>query len=178
MKVKYFIIIVLLAFLLVSIVVSCPSALAEIRYAREGYDQFEYQREVRRQHEAYFEELTEYCREHEDIYMEISEEIFRYLDEGLSKDEARETVKNNATMEQKEILEEYPLRYPSNTNDIVSYYVGLIDEGLYYGSEDIKIVYIHKYSEELEEKIMSVEYTTTEKVSDHLYVSYTEFPYV
>ena len=175
MKVKYFIIIVLLAFLLASIVVSCPSALAEIRYAREGYDQFEYQREIRRQREAYFEELTEYCREHEDIYMEISEEIFRYLDEGLSKDEARETVKNNATMEQKEILEKHYLCYPGSEYDYCP--LGLKDEGLYYGCGEIKVVYIHEYSEEIEEKLMSVEYTTKEKINDHLYVCYTAYPY-
>ena len=175
MKFKYCIIIVLLAFLLASIVVSCPSALAEIRYAREGHDRWEYQREVSRQDKLCFEELTEYCKEHEALYMEISKEVFNYLDEGLSIDEACTAMEEDADSEQKKILEQTSLGYPYEGN-----FEEFSGNAIYYNSYrglNIKVVYIHEYSKEVEEHITSIIYTDTVKINDHLYVFYTQFPY-
>lgn len=132
-----------------------------------------YPYELARKEKAYFEELTEYCREHEDLYMEISEQVFDYLDEGLSINEACTAMKNNATLEQKEILEQTTLGYPDKGE------TELLDNGLYYTymRACIYALYIHEYSEEMEKYITSMEFTKTVKINDHLYVCYTDIPY-
>lgn len=136
--------------------------------------------EVARQEREQYDKLISYCKEHEDMYMEISERVFDYMDEGLSVKEACAAMENNATSEQKEILEQTLLSFPCDNGILEdSIFKELIGRGVYYMGigRRIKVVYIHEYSMEAEEYILSREYTTTEKINDHLYVCYTDIPY-
>lgn len=182
MKIKYSIIIILLAFVIASAIAACSTTLEEIRYEREAREESIRRSELGRKKRECFEELTEYCREHEDMYMEISEQIFYYLDEGLSIKEACTAMENNATSEQKEILDQITLKYPGYSDDFEdSTFEELVDNGLYYFMKDgyvgVKAIYIHEYSEETEEYILSRRNTIKEKINDHLYVCYTWIPY-
>ena len=141
-----------------------------------------YPYELAQKKRACYEKLTEYCREHEDMYMEISEQVFDYLEEGLSINEACTAMENNATPEQKELLEQTNLRYPGYKGNIEdAIFQELEGNGLYYFMKDgyvnVKAIYIYEYSEETEKYILSTEYTKIEKINNHLYVCYTQFPY-
>ena len=135
--------------------------------------------EVARQEREQYDKLISYCKEHEDMYLEISEQVFGYMDEGLSVKEACVAMENNATSEQKEILEQTILRYPGYSNGDMqdSVFEELAGNGLYYivkdGYATVKAIYIHECSAETEDW----EYTIEEKINDHLYVCYTIIPY-
>lgn len=135
--------------------------------------------EVARQEREQFDKLISYCKENETIYMKLSEQVFGYLDEGLSIEEIRTYMEENATSEQKEILNETLLSIPSDNGIEDSIFKELLGKGIYYMGlgRRIKVVYIHEYNKETEEYIFSREYTTTEKINDHLYVCYTDIPY-
>ena len=138
--------------------------------------------EVARQEREQYDKLISYCKEHEDMYMEISEQVFGYVDEGLSVEEACAAMENNATSEQKEILEQIILKYPGYSGNFEdSAFKELAGNGLYYFMKDgyvgVKAIYIHEYSEETEEYILSIGDTIKEKINDHLYVCYTWIPY-
>ena len=145
------------------------------KHIEQWSEEENYVYEDARQDREQYDKLISYCKEHEDMYMKISEQVFGYMDEGLSVKEACAAMENNATSEQKEILDQTSLSYPYEGN-----FAEFSGNAIYYNSHrglNIKVVYIHEYSEEVEGQITSIEYTYIEKINDHLYVFYTDFPY-